>query len=60
MIKDNETGREWTVNVHKLKKFNERPFLNTVEPLEEQEATPRTTMRLEVNTPFVVGLAISS
>jgi hypothetical protein len=48
-----ETGREWTVNVHKLKRFNKRPFLNTVEPLEEQEATPRTTTRLEVDTTFV-------
>jgi hypothetical protein len=56
MLKDDKTGREWTVNVHKLKRFNKRPFLNTLDtpdPLGEREAPLHDSMRSDVNIPAV-------
>jgi len=53
MIKDSKTGREWTVNVHKLKRFHDRPFLNSVHPLVKQKAPRKDSMRFDVNIPVV-------
>jgi hypothetical protein len=51
MLKDAKTGREWTVNAHKLKRFNKRPFLNTLDPLGRHEAPLLDSMRSEVSIP---------
>ena len=49
-IRDDETKREWTVNVHKLRTYNSRRFLNDT-PIVSEEAPSHVDVRLDEVVP---------
>lgn len=53
IVKDEVTGREWTVNIHSLRPFNERPYLNS-DRLTELKDSSRDASSWEVAQDLVI------
>ena len=51
ILKDTNTGREWTINVNKLRKYNARQFLNEL-PIDQRDTPSNRDMRLDVIVPI--------